>query len=795
MDLSRLIPSMFHRRLALLMAAMVGVSLALTGKLALLTLVRGEELRAEAEARLIRRAWTPTYRGRIFDRTGRVLAQDRASYDVAVDYRVMTGQWAEGESRRLARAAHREAWAGLSEDERAGLVKIYRERLDRHIDEMWVRLSEATGIEPGLLVARARTIVDRIESMHASIAASRVESLKAERAARGLDTDEQDLRRLYARANQLIAEQKMAHVLIEGVDDEVGFELERLVGQQSTLRSGDAASAQRLDLMPGLEIRNTTRRAYPWDVVAIDVDLSRLPGPLRREGFASIRSEGVAWHLLGRMRGRVYAEDIKRRERAIEQDAALAARATDARGFDLGAYREGDSVGSAGLEYFYEDTLRGIRGARSENLLTGEVDLREPAPGLDVELTIDIMLQARIRALMDPRLGLAIVQNWHNNDKVALGTPLNGAAVVLDVQTGEILALVSTPGVPRGADWREQGYASEAAYERALAIDAPYTNRAIAKPYPPGSIVKPLILGAAAEAGVLDPSVGIVCNGHLLPNNPTSFRCWIYKQYGLTHSPDGLALTGAEAVKHSCNIFFYESGRRLGARGIAKAYRDYGLGEGFALGVGAEFPGAIGAFDGDNSGAGLQVWDTILMGIGQGPVAWTPLHAADAFATLARGGERLAAHLTKGTPVRELSPVLIGREARRQALAGLRGSVNDSDGTGHAIRYDGVTGVPIFDVPGVDVWGKTGTATAPDLSYDPDGDGPLPSTVEREGDHSWFVVLVAPEGEAPRYAIAVVMEYAGSGGRVSGPIVNQIIRAMVLEGYLPEVAAPVGDGS
>ncbi len=792
MDLSRLIPSMFHRRLVLLMAAIVLVSAALTGKLAWLTLARGAELRTQAESKLIRRAWTPTYRGRILDRKGRVLAQDRASYDVAVDYRVMTGAWAEGESRRLARAAHKESWKDLSAQERDGLVAIYREKLDRHIDEMWVRLSEASGIEPGLLVARARTIVERIDAMHASIVESRIASLSQTRADKGMDTDADDLRRLRARANQQIAEQRMAHVLIEGVDDEVGFELERLVGRRTALRGGEGSLS--LDLMPGLEIRNTTRRTYPWDEVAIDVDLTSLPGPLRREGFASIHSEGVAWHLLGRMRGNVYAEDIQRRAGAIKADATLREHSTDLRGYDLGSYQEGDTVGAAGLEFSYEDTLRGIRGARAENLLTGEVDAREPSPGEDVALTIDVMLQARVRALMDPRLGLAVVQNWHHNERVELGTPLNGAAVVLDVDSGEILALVSTPGIPRGKDWREQGFNSEREYERALALDAPYTNRAIAKPYPPGSIVKPLMVCAAADAGVVDPSVGVVCNGHLLPGKTDSFRCWIYKQYGMTHSPDGQSLNGAEAVKHSCNIFFYEMGRRLGNRGIAKAYRDFGVGEGFGLGIGAEFPGAVGAFDGDNSGAGLQVWDTILMGIGQGPVAWTPLHAADAMATLARGGERIAPRLVADAPVRELPSAPMGSVARRLALDGLRGSVNDSDGTGHAITFASGRRLPIFDVPGVSVWGKTGTATAPDLNYDPDGDGPLPSTVEREGDHSWFVVLVAPEGEAPRYAIAVVMEYAGSGGRVSGPIANQIIRALVQEGYLPDAQPGQGGG-
>ena len=82
-------------------------------------------------------------------------------------------------------------------------------------------------------------------------------------------------------------------------------------------------------------------------------------------------------------------------------------------------------------------------------------------------------------------------------------------------------------------------------------------------------------------------------------------------------------------------------------------------------------------------------------------------------------------------------------------------------------------------------WAKTGTADAPDIIVDPDGEeGPLAPVVARTGDHSWFVVLAGPEGGEPRYAIAVMMEYAGSGGRVSGPIANQIVHALKHEGYL-----------
>jgi len=94
------------------------------------------------------------------------------------------------------------------------------------------------------------------------------------------------------------------------------------------------------------------------------------------------------------------------------------------------------------------------------------------------------------------------------------------------------------------------------------------------------------------------------------------------------------------------------------------------------------------------------------------------------------------------------------------------------------------------------VWGKTGTATSSPLVIDPDdfgegNNGPMERRVVREGDHSWYVTLVAPEGESPKYAIAVVVDYGGSGGRVSGPINNQVIHALIAEGYLPQSVSVV----
>ena len=181
------------------------------------------------------------------------------------------------------------------------------------------------------------------------------------------------------------------------------------------------------------------------------------------------------------------------------------------------------------------------------------------------------------------------------------------------------------------------------------------------------------------------------------------------------------------------------------------------------------------------------------MGIGQGPVTWTPVQAANAYATLARGGVIRDATLV-------MDDSLVDRSKRRAdlglkpslvnaALEGLRGSVMERYGTGYHITYEDQTDDPIINAQGVQVWAKTGTAQAPPWRVqDTNSDGVINSKDDgiEKLDHSWFVGLVGPrDSNKPMHAIAVIVEYGGSGGRTAGPIANQIIRALQAEGYLP----------
>jgi penicillin-binding protein 2 len=184
-----------------------------------------------------------------------------------------------------------------------------------------------------------------------------------------------------------------------------------------------------------------------------------------------------------------------------------------------------------------------------------------------------------------------------------------------------------------------------------------------------------------------------------------------------------------------------------------------------------------------------DVFTPIIMGIGQGPIAWTPLQAANAFATLARGGEIRDAHIVRDAaalpPDRRTGKLDMPAEACRRALEGLRQSVEEKYGTGHHIKYGDGSQEPIIAIQGMTVRGKTGTAQAPPLPLDDNGDG-KPDRSLKGIDHAWFVGLAGLKGAKPKYAIAVLVERGGSGGKAAGPIAGQIVQALLDEGYFSQ---------
>jgi len=756
---SPLVSSMFHRRLLLLLALAAGGMTVLAGQMVRLTIIQGEEHRAEAESRLVTQRWTPTVRGRILDRQGRVLALDQPSFDLAVDYRLITGDWAYGAAARAARREHAERWPKLSPTEREALILEGLPDQEAKLEALWQLICHLADLEREVLERRKHDVVRSVKRMadHLHQVRVRLEREEWELRERATTFDPADV------ARRPIREQRTAHVLLPDLEDAVAFELRSRIESLGFFEEGE------------VQIRDGAVRTYPHESMQVAIDRSTLPTPIAADEHARIEVAGVLTHVLGWMRDGPTAEDI---------EARRARRGNDGSGVDRGRYFPGDSVGVSGVERAAEHRLRGLRGLVVEHLDTGEEEITEASTGADLTLAVDVELQARVQALFDPGVGLAVTQPWHENDWVPLGTRLNGAAAVIDVASGDILALVSAPTFTRAdLDERPDEIFDD---ERRQ----PWVNRPIARPYQPGSIVKPLVLVDAVSRGAHRLDDYIECSGHFLPNRQDVMRCWIYRErYGfMTHSRQvGGPLEATQAIARSCNIYFYTLGQSLGADGMRAMYQALGVGEAYDLGL----PEAVGGFLGRLDGAPLERSDAIFMGIGQGPVSWTTLHAADAYATLARRGVRLTPRIDLSDE-RRPQDLRWDRYATDHAIEGLHLGVAEPYGTGHHLTIDGAR-EPIFNAPGIRVSGKTGTAQAsPVLQRDDSGqivrDGagePIPIW---QGEHAWTTILAGPENEPARFAIAVLVEYGGSGGRVAGPIANQIVHALIAEGYLPESA-------
>ena len=747
-------------------------------RLAWLTVVRTQELSVRAVERLDVERYLPSWRGRILDRKGRVLAEDVPSYDIAVTYQFATGEWVRRKAEESARReAGRTAWRQMDAAQREAALAQHVGQWRARESELMSALSSAMGISERDLEARLAEIVSTTERRASAVWARQ----RQQRIERGEPAD---------RAPEPIREMVEPHVLVEGVPDALAFEMRRLA-----------------DAMPGgVEVIDATRRQYPWSSIEVEVDRSALPGHLRSSHPLTLRIDGAFDFVVGAMRDEVWQEDLERRPFERRDGQGML-------DVDLGGYRAGrDAVGARGVERSAEDALRGLRGFVRRRVDTGSEERVEPVPGTDVTLSIDASLQARVQAAIDPRVGLTQVQAWHagwrdgqaRKGPLPVGEPLAAAAVVVDIATGDVLAMASTP-TPSMA---------ESMPDSARVRRDPFIDRAAGGIYPPGSILKPIVYLAAVKEGVCREDDAFACNGHYFPGQPEVARCWIYRpQYGMaTHSQKvGGPLGIEQSLARSCNITFYTLAARLGSRRMAAWYRDFGLGVAPGSGLGRESVAAdgstrtVGEASGTLPSAELldrlesrgDAFTPILLGIGQGPLAWSPLQAANAYAAMARGGVWMPPRLIlsgAGPEQRPSRDLELSDSAISRALEGLRRAVAESYGTGHHIEVAPGVQEPTVSVPGVRVWGKTGTAQSGPLRVDIDEDGQVDSTIT-DADHAWFVGLAGPERDGqPRYAIAVLVEHGGGGGRTAGPVAAAVIRALAEEGYLGAPRArPVGD--
>jgi len=394
-----------------------------------------------------------------------------------------------------------------------------------------------------------------------------------------------------------------------------------------------------------------------------------------------------------------------------------------------------DIIGKSGLEKMCESVLRGRRGYRRfQNISPLPLDQQPAEPGNDVHTTLDAALQRELAAIFP--------------------AGQTGCIVILSVPRGEVLASLSVPTFDLNR--YRQDYARLASDE----VYSPLYHRAVAGLYAPGSTAKPLAALAGLQAGVVSLSEEIFCRGYL--HSPGAFRCWIYDRYGYGHGPLNLVA----AIKNSCNVFFYTVGERLCRRSADKLKAFYGL-FGFldapGTGLGEENAGRIAVPE--TPGVGR------MLAIGQGPIAVTPLHVANAMATIARGGEfRSPVLALEGGPPQTRRDLGLPRAYIQAVQEGMYQVVNSPGGTAYRPFHEG-EGPPL----NVQVCGKTGTAECPPLVVN--------GQVVRSGDMAWFAGF-APYRD-PQIALAVVVEYAQEGGaRKAGPIAREAVRLCKEMGYI-----------
>lgn len=503
-----------------------------------------------------------------------------------------------------------------------------------------------------------------------------------------------------------------------------------------------------LDMTPSdiwEKVSDTRVEALRPRVVAVDVPIDVVSQLAERQTeFPAVEVDEIAVreypqgelaaHLLG------YTGEISETELADSDESA---------GYELG-----DIVGKTGVEAAYENVLQGDKGwRRIEVDASGQaqrvVSEQSPVPGRDIALTIDIEVQR----IAEKALADAITEAHRQDFPDAKA----GAAVVLDVKTGEVIAMASAPTYDPSIFL---GPISSAAWAELTDEDSEYplNNRAIMSAYPPASTFKAVTGLAGLEYGVTYENKTYTCAGRWTEMGEQWPKwCWKHSGHGTISFRTG--------IEESCDVVFYEIGYEFYKRDeeeLQAMARSFGLGSRLGIDLPGEVKGRVpdAAWKAEYNAdyPEYQMWlpgDTVNMSIGQGDLLTTPLQMAAVYGAIGNGGEVMTPHV-----LMEIQPG-VGEEAipyKTSVAATADASESALAVMGRAlvgVTTEG-TGAGAFRGLGVTVAGKTGTAQ-----------------VAGKDDYAWFTAY-APAND-PQYAVAIVVEQGGHGGSVAGPAARQIL--------------------
>ncbi|HEX3744491.1 MAG TPA: penicillin-binding protein 2 [Bryobacteraceae bacterium] len=404
---------------------------------------------------------------------------------------------------------------------------------------------------------------------------------------------------------------------------------------------------------------------------------------------------------------------------------------------DFAKYKQGDIVGQFGIERQYNDALTGTDGQqRVEVDNRGQVreefkDGTIPAvAGKDLQLTIDLDLQAVAEIAMDGK---------------------NGAVVALDPRNGEILAMVSRPtfdpnkfvGHIKASDWNAIN----------ANPDHPLMNRAIQAQFAPGSTFKPVVALAALETGTIDENTPVHCPGYVVLYGHT-YHCWEKKGHGTVSLHNGIV--------HSCDVYFYTVGSRMGIDDLALYAKMVGFGQPTGVDLPGEVSGGVPSPE-EVLHTYHRKWyagETPSVAIGQGDLKVTPIQLARAIGGIAMGGVWHVPHLVKNDAIAAKTTIWpVDPKHVQDVVDGMWGCINEA-GTGAQSV-----------IPGLDFCGKTGSAQLASVDV-----AKAAAANHETGlkDNAWFVGF-APRRN-PEIVVVALFEH-GVHGNLAGPIVRDVVKA------------------
>ena len=393
-------------------------------------------------------------------------------------------------------------------------------------------------------------------------------------------------------------------------------------------------------------------------------------------------------------------------------------------------------VGQWGVEKLFDKTLRGVAGQRviEVDALGREIRLlleKPPIKGEDLTLSIDIALQSEAEKAYQGR---------------------TGALVALRPDTGEMLGYVSSPSFDPNKF--AKGIASDEWTSLSQDKNLPMLNRAIQSQYPPGSTFKIIMAIAGLEEGVITDSTKVDCRGGI-SYGKWHFGCWRKGGHG--------SVSLHRAVVESCDVYFYDVGKRLGIDRIYKYATKFGLGKETGTSLGVEKKGLIPntKWKMETKKAQWFLGETFVNSIGQGYVSVTPVQMAVMMSAVSNGGKVYRPTILKGASPELVMKADVKPETIETIKEYLKGVVNEPGGTGGAAK----SAVTI-------IGGKTGTAQVVGLRKD------SKFLSEKFRDHAWFVAF-APV-DKPEVAMSVLVEHGGHGGSAAAPIAKKAIEAYML---------------